>query len=437
MNYRCSGIGRALRAARQARSSDAVSRRGFMQLSGAAAASTLLAGCGGDGGAGGPTPPIENRGVLRPGVVVVPGDGSLTISDITDTGMTLSGAVPALHPGSILVSGSGSGLLRKVTEVSQNGTDTVVVTEQAYMDELFESAEIGLEKSLAPTDFSSIVTVPGVTFEPDAASGRALSFPFNFQHVTFEQDLGDGAKVALDYSGVMALVLDLDFQYVADPAGLQRLRFVVTVGGSSDITIKASGKQGLSGPLSREFVYAVATGNPILIIVPIGGAPVPVVIVPVLTLSAQFTTSIKAGMEVRSTFGAGVVAGFEFNRGRGTDSVLAFTPRGALIPKHNLFVSVKAEMAIAKAKLDADIYALAGPFVGFKALSVEAEFKAALEAPRSVAFTANAVQGGSAGLAAGSALGLNLPRIEIPLIESKTEIFRKTFLPGSETVIVD
>jgi hypothetical protein len=408
-----------------------LTRRDFMILSGATTAATLLPGCGSGNGA------PQNKGVLRSGVVVLPNDGSLTISNITDTGLTLSGTVPALQAGSVIVSGTGNGLLRKVTSLTQNGGSTVLITQQAFMEELFLSAEFGLKKSLGPADFASIVTAPGVTLDTRAPSQRSLTLPFSFSNVKFTQNLGNGTSVSLAYSGVTAIVLDLDFQFVYDPAGLQRLRMVAIVGGSSDVTLTASGKVDISPITSQEFPYAVATGNPILILVPIGGVPVPVVIVPVLTLSAQFTTSIKAGLEVKATFNASARAGFDFKRGVGTDSILAFTPTGSLLPTANFFASLTAEMAIAKAKLSADIYALAGPFVGFKALSVEAELKTELVAPRSMAFTARAVQGGSAGLAAGSVLGATLPLIDVPLFDSKQEIFRKTFLPGAETVIVN
>lgn len=431
MNEPASRTSSATEPTKSTRADDVLSRRDFMLLS-AAAASTLLPGCGGGGGGSGAP---QNHGVLRSGAVMLPNDGSLTISNITDAGLTLSGSVPPLQPGSIIVSGAGAGLLRKVLSVSQSGGNTVAVTTPAFLDELFLSAEFGLRKNMGPADFASVVTVPGVTFS-GRTSRDPLVLPFTFTNAMFTENLGNGLKDSLEYSGTLALVLDLDFLWVYDPQGLQRLRIVPTVGASGTITMTASGKWS-PGPVSREFVYASATGEPIVIIVPVGGVPIPVVIVPVLTLSVKFSLSLKGGMVMKSAVGVAVSAGFDYQRATGADTVLTFTPSGSLVPEANFFATLKAELAIAQAQLTAAIFGVGGPFVGFKALSVEAVLKAETTSPRSVAFTTNAVQGGTAGLQINHNLDSHLPSIEVSLFEIKTQISKQTFLPGNDTVTVE
>jgi len=58
----------------------------------------LPAGCGGHGGGGTPAPTV-----LAPNVTVLPSDGSVVISDVTDSSVTLTGNVPPLAAGEIIM----------------------------------------------------------------------------------------------------------------------------------------------------------------------------------------------------------------------------------------------------------------------------------------------------------------------------------------------
>lgn len=68
---------------------------------------------GGDGAGGGDGASTSlNQGVPRENVVVLPADGSVSLSNVTDSGVTVSGtgdAIASLKAGSVLVSGAGRG----------------------------------------------------------------------------------------------------------------------------------------------------------------------------------------------------------------------------------------------------------------------------------------------------------------------------------------
>src|SRR5687767_2467957 len=108
-----------------------VNRREMLALSGAGILSLLIPGCGG-GGSGEPDP-NSSRVVLKPNVVVLPSDGSVALSGVTDSSVTLSGAAPVLLPGAILVSSSGAGMLRRVLSAASNAGMQVLQTEDASL----------------------------------------------------------------------------------------------------------------------------------------------------------------------------------------------------------------------------------------------------------------------------------------------------------------
>ena len=113
--------------------------------------SLLTLSCGGGNNSQSPS---STAVIVQPNVRVLPSDGSVTISNVTPTSVTLSGKVPALSPGIVLVSGQGEGMLRKVVSVASSGNSQVVQTVTATLPEVFKQADIKITKTFGPDDYT-------------------------------------------------------------------------------------------------------------------------------------------------------------------------------------------------------------------------------------------------------------------------------------------
>lgn len=129
----------------------------------------FLAGCGGGGSTGGHG---QSQTVLAPAVRTLPSDGSVTVSAVTDTSVTLTGKVPSLKPGDILMSQKGQGLLRSVTAVSQAAGVTTVTTAPAVVTDAVEQCDASFSKAFSSTDVTSFTPgIDGTTLTPAFKGG--------------------------------------------------------------------------------------------------------------------------------------------------------------------------------------------------------------------------------------------------------------------------
>src|ERR1041385_472526 len=80
----------------------ALTRRELLVLAGVSVSALALPGCGSGNSSTGSRAFFSSKNVVvKPNVVVLPDDKSVTLSNITDTSVTLSGKVPSLQPGSM------------------------------------------------------------------------------------------------------------------------------------------------------------------------------------------------------------------------------------------------------------------------------------------------------------------------------------------------
>lgn len=244
-------------------------------------AALLATGCGGgDGGgvstnsSGDITQTDSNVFVLRPNVKELPDDGSVTIAEITDETVTLTGDVPPLEPGDVVIDNEGDDqFLRKVVSVTTEGGSTVVTTGPAVMTDVFESAEIQETVELGPEFLGSLQpTMPGVTFgEPEQVNARGEEFaawrlPIHFGDAI----IADSGRGSLIGNGDITIRLGL---YKALSVGVRN--FVVptvnhfalvpevTVEGNLTVTGKGSGDFRQEFPLTGPFSYPIAGFGPV------------------------------------------------------------------------------------------------------------------------------------------------------------------------------
>src|SRR5207302_1431709 len=151
------------------------------------------------------------RGVPRENVIAVPDDGSVTISNVTDTGLTLEGtnpAIPAIKSGTVMVSAKGAGLAVKVKSITVSGTQTMLETEPARITDIFSELEIHQRRSLDSIDVASVVTAPGVTFQGRSRDDGSITLQVS--HVNPVA----GGQGELDLTGQLQLSgsIDMDMQ---------------------------------------------------------------------------------------------------------------------------------------------------------------------------------------------------------------------------------
>lgn len=132
----------------------------------------VLAGCGGPAmsGGGSATTVLSSRGSaqVRQNVKVLPSDGSVTVVDVTDATVTLSGAVPPLDIGDVVVANQPPlEFARKVTATRTASGATVLTTTTITLADVFSSADLERVETVAPAVFANLQpTLPGESFGP-------------------------------------------------------------------------------------------------------------------------------------------------------------------------------------------------------------------------------------------------------------------------------
>ncbi len=138
-----------------------------------------LAGCGNSSSSKPPAPPKVGKVDYKfmPEVIYLDRatKPSPIVSQAADT-MVLRGKPAGLKVGSILVSNIGAGALRKVTAISQVGSDTRVTTKQAVLTDAFEKLDMDVPLPWGPQLGTPKSSVPGVSMRwaPAPADSRAV-----------------------------------------------------------------------------------------------------------------------------------------------------------------------------------------------------------------------------------------------------------------------
>ena len=332
-----------------------------------------LAGCGADG-AMNPSADLALPPVLKSNVVTLPGDGSVTLTSITGSSITLSGNVPPLAPGSVVISGANDGLVRKVVSLSQNAAETVVVTAPATLEDVFQEATISFTKSFTPSDFTSSRGVTPLKSRVPGTAGvdqRGRAFEFT---IHFESSLATLGSAAFSVSGDYDFNLDLDTHIHIDWRGLESARCILTVDVQHTTTYKSalSTSVDLKVPISPMLV-----AEPIA--VPILG--VPVVFVPELQIFSRAQGSVEVGVEAVYTSSSKMAGGLILQRGKDPQTVHNLTRDGHIHPTSDGYSEVKIDLTPFRPELAMKIYGLSGPYVYLDLPKVEVDIKRTISPP--------------------------------------------------------
>jgi hypothetical protein len=407
-----------------------ISRRQAIALTGTSVLGILLASCGSGGTnpmpdpISSPNPTPSPNVVLQPNTHVIPADNSVTISNITDSGLVLVGiGVPSLAPGNIIVSAAGQGVLRKVTAVSTlSDGRTQVQTQQATLEDAFQEAQFTYNQTIQASAMVVTPMVSGVTVV-GRSRGRDVDLAavnLNFAGVKVE----DGGVASIELSGNLSLTLSLDIDVSIRGGKLQYARFLPKVKDTLSLT--------LTGKIAKEFTKKLHT-------VRVVGQPIPIapgfVLVPVLDLYTEFTGGIEIGAEVTSSVSLTLGAGAEYTRGQGWKVLTLIEKNTDLTPKTDAYFSLSLGYTPVLPEFTLLLDGLVGPYFNGKIPQYKAEFKAIAGADPGMQISANADFSASAGFRA-EILGFEIARVDYPSIISEKVVLFDRFFPAGGGVSV-
>jgi hypothetical protein len=429
-----------------------VSRRDFLLLCSAAAATPILVGCGGGGGSAEQSDFFNSRNVvLKPNVVVLPADGTVTLSSVTDTSMTLTGALPQFRAGDVIVSGEGPGFMRRVTAATLVGSSIVLVTEGASLTDVFESATVSFRRTLNATDAGTDQVRDGVEVTTEGRSRAATSsffvkIPKTFVGAEESSDVTKpapntklSAGVEVEAQGAVSLLLDGEFEIVS--GGIKKIEIRLACGWSG------SYKAALKGRLEykREVPYFTRIFTPI----PLGAVgPVPIVLLPVLSLQLAAKMTIASGWEINGNGKASYSLSCRLVPPTPTfDPVLADLSGSANGTASgdfrglSFFASVQAEFTPFQVEVATSFNAIVGPTFKVDLPAGLAELKAFPNAtdPRfaQADATIDLAFRGKIGAKAGLLNIKEFPLFETTVADIRVPIYKETFKPGTSAIGVN
>jgi hypothetical protein len=251
---------------------------------------------------------------IPPTTVVINDTALQDLVSISDAGtLTFTGTAPvvnALDVNDIVVGGvstnSPQGFLRKVESVSASGGQVVIETGPATLEEAIQSGEVNLSAELSPADIASVQLAEGVQFLEQRSLAEGEFYYAVDNVVVYDGDgnlntHGDQIRA----NGHIALTPRFDWRLSIQSHRLEHLVLSVPFEETLELTFEVAAAV---APLERKVDLAHWSLHPITTFV----GPVPVVVVPVLTISAGINGEASVGVTARVIQNATARAGIEY-----------------------------------------------------------------------------------------------------------------------------
>lgn len=320
--------------------------------------------------------------VIPPTTKVADAAATQGLTSVSSNGSVLtfspgSATLQDLKPGDRLVMGVSNrapdGLLRKVTSVSQSGSQVTVNTTAASLEEVINTCDLAASKVLTPADIAQAVAVaPGVSFAPSGARAarpsaalNAADFYVELNDVVVHDEDGnpntDNDQITL--SGSVTFTPTFNWVLKIEGGSLKEMTFSETM--STTISLEASAK--LSKSLDKKKELARYYLKPITTWV----GWVPVVFRPVLTLNIGLNGEIFAGITSSVSAENALTLGLSYLNGS-FSPIATYTHHFAWQPPQ---LSVGCSFkAFAGPQLSVLVYGLAGPYAEVRGyLELEAD----------------------------------------------------------------
>jgi hypothetical protein len=227
------------------------------------------------------------------------------LTDVSPDGITYTFShatadLNALAPGDVIVALPSAavpdGIFRKVVTVSPD--HTVLTTEQATVEDAFDSAQVSFTHTITPADLTrQIKAVPGVTVVRSPMT--RLGGP-----ITFKIDDVDIGGVKLDGELKVSMKFDFDFS-VGLFSGLESLNLSATTNTQSTLTAK------VEGTLDKEYTDELISWMLPTFAIAVG--PVPVWFTPELAIEVGVDGQVTAGVKSSVTLNTSTTLGVKYD----------------------------------------------------------------------------------------------------------------------------
>lgn len=292
-------------------------------------------------------------------IVSVDTSGTITFSEqSSDVSNLQQGSLIASKP----ITAAPYGFLKKVESISTSGSQVVVTTSNATLEEIFERMTVEYEKTLTMDDLDGSPSLKkGITLKRSKDNG----FYFDIDDIVL-YDLDGNLSSTEDQikaEGSISITPSFTFNLDIDNFTLKELRFVNTTVETAELKISC----GVSLSYQPEIELANLPFNPIVIWV----GWVPIVIRPVLSIDVGAEVSASVGFSTGVTQTATLEAGLEYKNSQ-WNPVSNFTKSFEYNPPElTASVSVKGYTG---PQLNLMLYGIAGPYAdinGYLQLSAD------------------------------------------------------------------
>lgn len=295
--------------------------------------------------------------------VVLSPQTTTALSGISSNGSTFefAGQPPELaevDPGDVIVGVhdvlAPGGFLRRVTAVTTTAQGTILLTEQATLEDAIQDGSFHIEETLTPDEITSITLVPGVALVPSSRTDDGLQnqFVFEFKNaVLFDKDGNpDNNDFQVEANGKVTFTQHFEFDVDIDFWKLETVEFIST----SDVTHELEWESTLSDTITEDIEFGkISFGRRVI---PVAGFPVyyePILSL-IITPSGTFKTGVKTGVSYSTTVESGLrYAGGQWQEIGSASNDFTYTPP-------SLVAGYEAEVA-AGPELFLRLYETVGP----------------------------------------------------------------------------
>ena len=220
-----------------------------------------------------------------------------------------------LEPGEIVVSAPNGtapdGLLRKVVTVTDTGTQIVVQTTSASLEEALQQGEAHVSQQLTPNNIQQSKYTNGVTLATQSLTPQAATFYLDIRDVVLYDNDGNSSTTndQVLANGSIEIEPKINFDFRIKNWKLDQLYFSLET--HEKVEVKVSSKIKLV-QLKREKELARYWLTPITVMV----GPVPVVLTPILTFVVGVDGDVHVSLWTKVTQEATLTGGMQYSNGR-------------------------------------------------------------------------------------------------------------------------
>jgi hypothetical protein len=310
----------------------------------------------------------EVEPVLTVTTKVLDEETAQNFSSISEDGsaLTFNGITPyleSLQPGDVIMSGvteaTPYGLLRKVTNITINGSQVTVETTQATLEDVLEEGEFIINKELTISDTTPFIPLKeGVTLQE--IPGPLAQYCLDLHQVLWDGD--DNLNTTIDQVVVNgALCFDAKFNF---SLGVGVHNYVIPY--VKNLTISTT--LGQSTALSFESNYSWSFSKEIPIVTMYFGVVTagPLVFTPKLTVYAGIDAALVAGMTYGATQGNSLTLGVSYSDSNGWIPIADHTSTFQ-VDSRPVFYAKATAIGYAALSFDFLLYGVAGTYTKPKA----------------------------------------------------------------------